>query len=322
MKSSSASIVIPTRNRLPLLKEALASSLRQQAVTEVVVVDDASDDGTWAWLSNLPDPRVRPLRLERHAERNAARNLGLAQVTGELVLFLDDDDRLVPHVVERLVAELDRRPEAVLAMGVRLVFDDRGRHKAGGHPPFRSTRRLMPEVLSGWGACCGQMLMRTARLREAGGWNERLVFAEDQDLLLRLSLLGPSVVLPFPVLEYRKHSGQSGRPDDADAIMARIRDDFVAGLTNGLRPSAERLVQAGAIRAEGAAAYNGGDYRRATDLHLRAIRTMPSLLASPLVGPALAAAVARSAGGTLLGGRGARVVKRAKAALRHRPTRP
>jgi hypothetical protein len=95
----------------------------------------------------------------------------------------------------------------------------------------------------------------------------------------------------------------------------------VAGLTNGMRPSAERLVQAGAIRAEGAAAYKGGDYRRAADLHLRAIRTMPSLLASPLTGPALAAAVARSAGGTLLGRRGAGAVKRVKVAMRHRPTR-
>jgi glycosyltransferase involved in cell wall biosynthesis len=319
MTSSRISVAIPTRNRLSLLQEAVASSLGQEAVTEVVVVDDASEDGTWDWLSQLPDPKVRILRLKRHAERNAARNLGLAEATGDLVLFLDDDDRLVPHVVGQLQAELERRPDAVLAMGVRLVFDEHGQHKAGGHPPFRFTRRLLPEVLCGWGACCGQMLLRVAPLREAGAWNERLVFAEDQDLLLRLSLLGPSVVLPFAVLEYRKHPGQSGHPRDADATANRIRQDFVRGLTNGARPSVERLLEAGAAWAEGAAAYHRGEYRRAAGLHLRTIRTSPSLLISPIVGPPLVAAVARSAGGTLLGRRGAGTVKRIKAAIRHRP---
>jgi glycosyltransferase involved in cell wall biosynthesis len=321
MKSSGTSVVIPTRNRLPLLREAITSSLQQEAVTQVVVVDDASDDGTWTWLSGIPDPRVRVLRLERHAERNAARNLGLAQATGDFVLFLDDDDRLVPHVVQRLQAELERRPDAVLAMGVRLVFDERGQHKAGGHPPFRWIRTLLPEVLSGWGGCCGQMLIRVPRLHEAGAWNEQLVFAEDQDLLLRLSLLGPSVVLPYPVLEYRKHPGQSGRPSDADAITDQIRRDFVHGLTNGVRGSAERLLEAGAAWTDGAAAYHRGEYRRATDLYLRTIRMTPSLLASPVVGPTLVAALARSAGGTLLGRRGAGTVKRVKAAVLHRPAR-
>jgi glycosyltransferase involved in cell wall biosynthesis len=319
MKSSGTSVVIPTRNRLPLLREAITSSLQQDAVTQVVVVDDASEDGTWPWLSGIPDPRVRGLRLDSRAERNTARNLGLAQATGDFVLFLDDDDRLVTHAVQRLQAELERRPDAVLAMGVRLVFDEHGRHKAGGHPPFRCTRTLLPEVLCGWGGCCGQMLIRAASLREAGAWNERLVFAEDQELLLRLSLLGPGVVLPYPVLEYRKHPGQSGRPSDADAITDQIRRDFVHGLTNGARGPAERLLEAGAAWADGAAAYHRGEYRQATDLYLRTIRITPSLLASPVLGPTLVAAVARSAGGTLLGRRGAGTVKRVKAAMRHRP---
>src|SRR5580658_1881005 len=97
------SVIIPTRNRLAYLKEAVASVLAQDhRDREVVVVDDASEDGTWAWLSSLTDPDVRVLRMEQHGERSAARNLGLNYAQGKYVLFLDHDDLLAPSALSYL----------------------------------------------------------------------------------------------------------------------------------------------------------------------------------------------------------------------------
>ena len=100
-------VVITTHDRHELLAESLASVLAQDwPRLEVVVVDDASRDSTWAWLEQCADPRVKPLRLNVNTGFPGARNAGLAAARGELVLFLDDDDLLLPTAVRRLAAVL------------------------------------------------------------------------------------------------------------------------------------------------------------------------------------------------------------------------
>src|SRR5919201_1279632 len=94
------SVVIPTRNRVAWIRESVGSVERQSLDDyELIVVDDQSDDGTWNWLQQRHNPRLRLIRLEKHSERSAARNRGLAEAAGDFVLFLDDDDRLTPRAL-------------------------------------------------------------------------------------------------------------------------------------------------------------------------------------------------------------------------------
>src|SRR4051794_31052247 len=82
-------VVITTRDRCAWLQRCVDSVCRQEGVSfEVVIVDDASSDGTARWLAALADPRVSVIRLTKCAERSAARNRGLAQARGALVMFL------------------------------------------------------------------------------------------------------------------------------------------------------------------------------------------------------------------------------------------
>src|SRR5436305_4220556 len=105
-------VVIPTRDRLALLREAVASVQAQESSSwGLIVVDDASSDGTAAWVDGVGDPRVSCIRLDERLERSAARNRGLAAAAGSAVLFLDDDDRLRPSALRRLSHALDRAPE-------------------------------------------------------------------------------------------------------------------------------------------------------------------------------------------------------------------
>jgi glycosyltransferase involved in cell wall biosynthesis len=97
------SVVIPTRNRLPLLRHCLRSLERQDAPTqehEIIVVDDGSQDGTAEFLSQWhPTCSATALHLPQPRGRSGARNHGLAAASGEVVIFLDGDVIAPPTLI-------------------------------------------------------------------------------------------------------------------------------------------------------------------------------------------------------------------------------
>ena len=75
MTSPTISVITPTHNRVGFLRQAVASVAAQSLEQwEMIVADDASEDGTWEYLQSLKETRVRSLRMEGHRERSAARN--------------------------------------------------------------------------------------------------------------------------------------------------------------------------------------------------------------------------------------------------------
>jgi glycosyltransferase involved in cell wall biosynthesis len=89
------SIIIPTYNRKPILTKCLQALERQTLEAEdyeVVVVDDGSTDGTVEWLKQCPQTfsHVR-LLCQNHQGSAAARNLGVEQAKGDIIVFIDSD---------------------------------------------------------------------------------------------------------------------------------------------------------------------------------------------------------------------------------------
>jgi len=91
------SVIIPTYNRLPILQKCLQGLAQQQIAApvkeyEVIVVDDGSNDGTWDWLSDYQQqmPQLRCFR-QQNAGPAAARNVGLDQANGDIIVFIDSD---------------------------------------------------------------------------------------------------------------------------------------------------------------------------------------------------------------------------------------
>lgn len=105
------SVVIPTRNKRPLLARTLAALEAQTGgpeAWEIVVVDDASADGTAEMLAASaarPGSRLRIVRCDANVGRAAARNRGVAAAAGRWLLFLDDDILAGPGL---LAAHLSR----------------------------------------------------------------------------------------------------------------------------------------------------------------------------------------------------------------------
>jgi glycosyltransferase involved in cell wall biosynthesis len=112
------SVVLATYDRRPSLPRAIASVLAQDGVRfELIVVDDASRDGTADYLAMLCDPRIRVITAERNGGPSAARNLGLKAARAGIVACLDSDDAYLPR---RLAAPLaafaaDGRPRRLCA---------------------------------------------------------------------------------------------------------------------------------------------------------------------------------------------------------------
>jgi len=121
------SVIVPSYNVERYIDECVRSAARQESggEHEVIVVDDGSTDGTPAIVRRLAQelPNVRAFFQANDGAPGKARNRGIAEARGELLVFLDSDDRLPTGAL----AAYDRAAAAggadVLA-GARRVFDD------------------------------------------------------------------------------------------------------------------------------------------------------------------------------------------------------
>jgi glycosyltransferase involved in cell wall biosynthesis len=185
--SPEVSIVIPTRNRWPILStHALPSALAQERVdVEIIVVDDASDDGTATGLAGLRDPRITIMRNEIPRRLPAARNVGAAVASGEWLAFLDDDDLWSPS---KLRAQLDAAALTDASwVYARCVVVDAQKRPIELHP-FPEPADL-PVLLLGGNHVPGggsNVIVRAEAFHSVGEFDEELRYFEDWDLWLRL----------------------------------------------------------------------------------------------------------------------------------------
>jgi glycosyltransferase involved in cell wall biosynthesis len=117
------SVVIPTRNRVRLVCEAIESALNQRiGQVEVIVVDDGSTDDTASMLARSFASRIELVRLPTRRGAGAARNAGVRLARGELVAFLDDDDLWLPGKLDAELSVFERFPDAEAVVSDSLMF--------------------------------------------------------------------------------------------------------------------------------------------------------------------------------------------------------
>jgi glycosyltransferase involved in cell wall biosynthesis len=198
-------VVIPTRDRLPLLRRTLASVLRQRCSLEVVVVDEASSDGTAAWLAAHPDARVRTIRHSSPLGVARARNDGIDAARGEWLAFLDDDDLWAPSKLGSQLDALARDPRAEWSVGGAVSVDEQFRLlRFDDAPP---SGRIGPEMLKSNcipGGASGVMA-RAELVRRVGGFDTGLSTCADWDLWIRLAFAAPIASVHRPLVAYLVH---------------------------------------------------------------------------------------------------------------------
>jgi GT2 family glycosyltransferase len=181
MTSSRVTVVIATRDR----REELAHTLRRlDALPErpdVIVVDNASADGTAAEVSR-GFPRMRVVRLERNRGA-AARNVGVESARTPYVAFSDDDSWWDPGALSTAVDLLDAHPRLGLVAGHPVVGEERLPDPIAGRmrdSPLPGDGLPGPAVLGFLG--CAAVARREALL-EVGGFSDLLFFVGEERLL-------------------------------------------------------------------------------------------------------------------------------------------
>ena len=208
MAAPAVSVIIPTRNRYDLLVPTLASALAQRDVPiEVIVVDDASEDDTAAFLDGVGDGRLRVVRHSCRQGVAATRNSGLAAARGRWVAFLDDDDLWSPTKLGRQLDALRGRPGCGWCTGGAVLIGDT-LEVIGAQPPPPATEDLFRVLLASNavpGGASGVLADRQLVL-DAGGFDARFSLLADWDLWIRLAQRSMLASVPAPLHAYRLHA--------------------------------------------------------------------------------------------------------------------
>ncbi|MEL6447900.1 MAG: glycosyltransferase [Pseudomonadota bacterium] len=178
-------VVTPTYNRAASVCAAVDSALAQtHADIELIVVDDGSTDDTAARLAAYDDPRLVCLAQENRGQ-SAARNRAIAQARGELVAFLDSDDRWPTTKLEEQVAIMVTQPQVDVLFGDRVDVRDDGQvqHRLGlrEYPVNMLIELLFSNVVN-----FNSSMVRAHVLR-SHPFDESLRTGEDYDLWLRIA---------------------------------------------------------------------------------------------------------------------------------------
>jgi glycosyltransferase involved in cell wall biosynthesis len=118
------SLIIPTRERAQTLPFTLASALNQESQEfEVVLSDNVSEDATRDVVQRCRDPRVRYFRTERRLSMCDNYEFALLQARGKYVIFIGDDDAVMPHALDKLIAILRAAPDSMIYTWPLHIYD-------------------------------------------------------------------------------------------------------------------------------------------------------------------------------------------------------
>jgi glycosyltransferase involved in cell wall biosynthesis len=304
-------VVLPTYDRLPLLREAVASVLAQTVSDlELVVVDNGSTDGTREYLAGLRDPRLRAVTTERLFTAGRARNAGLAAARGRLIAFLDSDDLWAKAKLERQLEALARSPTALWSSTAIGMIDAAGvplALAAGSVAPPRSGWVFEELLFDRASAALQGVLADAALVREAGGFDDE-TFREDFDFVLRLAERSEVAAVDEPLAFVREHAGRAARQErDVAELLRRFYDRLLARTVD---PARRRLC----VRRYAMALADVAEREGARGHHAAGRAALASAWRLDPRAPAVWRASARvaaygllvrSAGGRSAGGRGA-----------------
>jgi hypothetical protein len=193
---------------------------QEEPVGQITVVDDASTVG--ANTAEFRDAGIDVVTLSDHRGVSGARNCGLDRCTSEWVAFLDDDDAWLPWHLRGILSAIAsaRDPSAVVLAYAPCVVTD-GRRNARNLIPLPDADTLSRVLLGGnrlpTPSC---VVVRTAAVREVGGFDRELSVSADWDLWVRVTKLGDSVASREPSVVYTHHGANLHH--QADVILREI----------------------------------------------------------------------------------------------------
>lgn len=235
------SVLIDTFNHERFIEAAVNSVLAQAFPTsdrEILVVDDGSTDKTSEILHKF-EPQIRILRKPNGGQASAF-NVGIPECRGELIAFLDGDDRWLPGKLSH-VAGLMAADPSLGAVGHAIVQATEGGLEQI-IAPMSQTRFRLDSVASAQFFRLNRCYLGTSRLtlraqiaRRILPIPESLVFEADEYLFTLAPILADAVILPDPLTCYRIHGSNLFMAPGALPGGERRKQRVLASLASELR---------------------------------------------------------------------------------------
>jgi glycosyltransferase involved in cell wall biosynthesis len=202
------SVAIACYNGETYLAEAIESVLEQTyEPIELILVDDGSTDQSADIAARYAT--VHTIRQTNQGVAQA-RNRGLQVCKGKYVLFLDQDDRLLPNAIAIGVRQLQTHPECGFVFGHALIIQGDG--SPNGAATQATAKSYLPTydyptLLQGRGNICppSTVLFRRAIVHQVGGFDASFGMADDYDMYLKIARNFPIYCHHEPVTEYRQY---------------------------------------------------------------------------------------------------------------------
>lgn len=247
----SVCVIIAAMNAADTIGAAIASALREEQVTEVIVVDDASADGTSeaAWAADDGSGRLRIIRFDANQGPARARNQAIASSSAALISILDADDFFIPGRFTHLLAEKgwDLAADNIVFVDQRRLggFNASSVERFSPEPRLLDLPTFVERNISRRNRQRGELgflkpVMRREFLDRHGlRYNEKLRLGEDYDLYTRALAVGAR----FQIINNCGY-GAVVRPD---SLSGRHRTEDLRQLAEADRA----LLASGVLSGEG-----------------------------------------------------------------------
>lgn len=272
------SVVMPAFNVDWCVARAIDSVLAQDyAARELIVVNDGSTDRTAEVLAGYGNAIT--VISQDNRGMSAARNAAIRAAGGDLIAFLDADDRWLPTKLSQQVARMRADPGIGFCSTAARVEDPEGRllnrwRCPGGGPNILARLFAENAIIAGG---CSAVMVRAELLRRTGLFDESLRGFEDPDLWIRLAAVADYVCLPDElVVILRRENSVSGNLDFMrDAARRSLRKNREL-LPPNLRGRFWRDCVAAMYTDYAKRAYRDGRLRLAWGDTLRALALSPA----------------------------------------------
>jgi glycosyltransferase involved in cell wall biosynthesis len=224
--TETVSVVMATRNGARFVQEQLVSLTNQtRRPDEVIIVDDASTDGTGAILKEFRD--TSPLNVSltlrgHHLGTSATFEEAILGATGSILLICDQDDRWMPDKIEVMVRALEDEPDALLAFSDSRLIDsngrciERSRWKIAGFSPRHWSamskdsfgQMMCRQIVSGCTSAVRSSLVPAILPFPTGLHSSLADMIYDRWISLIAAAAARVVVVPDRLVDYRIHPDQ------------------------------------------------------------------------------------------------------------------
>lgn len=212
------SVIMPVFNCVTYIEEAVNSILNQTfADFELIIIDDASTDGTAAILKKFTDLRIKLVLKQVNQGVSAATNDGFRLAQGKYIARMDGDDIAVKERLEKQVKVLENNPNVFICSNWIRFFGE-----ADAIVKYKEKHNeIIAELLIYCSICmCSAMFRR----KELSGYfyDENKKSGEDYDFWTKVAWLGEMYNIQEVLLLYRVHDNQASKIHKQQQILDDI----------------------------------------------------------------------------------------------------